>query len=70
MKLPDSFLIGISILLLFTFTGCKNNSLSSSKPNIIFILADDMSYYDLSCLGQKEFKTPNIDKLYNEGLFF
>ena len=44
--------------------------LSNSRPNIILILADDMSYYDLSCLGQKEFKTPNIDLLYHEGLFF
>ena len=42
----------------------------NEKPNIIFILADDMSYYDLSGLGQKHFATPNLDKLMNEGLFF
>ncbi len=42
----------------------------AKKQNIILILADDMSYFDLSCLGQKKFKTPNIDKLYNDGLFF
>ncbi|NCT08663.1 MAG: arylsulfatase [Flavobacteriia bacterium] len=43
---------------------------NSSKPNIIYILADDLGYGDLSFLGQKKFKTPNIDKLAKEGVFF
>ena len=42
----------------------------SSKPNIIYILADDLGYGDLSNLGQKHFKTPNIDKLAKEGMLF
>ncbi len=58
-------------LFALSLYSCKSDlQLSGSKPNIIMILADDMSYYDLSCLGQTEFKTPNIDKLYDEGLFF
>tara|TARA_R110002096_G_scaffold16106_58_gene55387 strand:+ start:2757 stop:4316 length:1560 start_codon:yes stop_codon:yes gene_type:complete len=40
------------------------------KKNIIFILADDMAYRDLSCLGQEHFATPNIDRLANEGRIF
>ena len=40
------------------------------KPNIIYILADDMGYGDLSCYGQKKFSTPNIDKLAKEGVRF
>lgn len=40
------------------------------KPNIIFILADDLGYGDLSCYGQELFQTPNIDKLATEGLKF
>jgi len=40
------------------------------RPNIIYILADDLGYGDLSCYGQKKFKTPNIDRLANEGVRF
>jgi len=41
-----------------------------SRPNIIFILADDLGYGDLSCYGQEKFKTPNIDRLATEGMKF
>jgi len=40
------------------------------KPNIIFILADDLGYGDLGCYGQKQVKTPNLDKLAAEGVRF
>lgn len=40
------------------------------RPNIIFILADDLGYGDLSCYGQQKFKTPNIDRLATEGMRF
>src|SRR5437867_10978270 len=40
------------------------------KPNIIFILADDLGYGDLGCYGQKRIKTPNIDRLAAEGMRF
>src|SRR5680860_1115702 len=42
----------------------------SSKPNIIYILADDLGYGDLSCYGQQKFSTPNIDRLAEEGMRF
>lgn len=42
--------------------------LKNSKPNIIFILADDMGYGDLSLLGQTHFKTPNLDRMAAEGM--
>lgn len=44
--------------------------LSSRPPNIIFILADDLGYGDLSCYGQERFTTPHIDALAASGLRF
>ncbi len=41
-----------------------------SRPNIIFIMADDLGYGDLGCYGQEWIKTPNIDKLASEGMRF
>jgi sulfatase-like protein len=40
------------------------------RPNIVFILANDPGYGDLSCYGQQKFKTPNIDCLAAEGMKF
>ncbi|HYG75659.1 MAG TPA: arylsulfatase [Planctomycetota bacterium] len=42
----------------------------AAKPNIIFILADDLGYADLGCYGQDKIKTPNIDRLASEGARF
>src|SRR5260221_11441683 len=44
--------------------------LAKHKPNILFILADDLGYGDLGCYGQTRIKTPNIDRLAAEGLRF
>jgi arylsulfatase A-like enzyme len=46
------------------------SAVGQTKPNIVFILADDLGYGDLSCYGQHKFKTPNIDRLAAEGMKF
>lgn len=47
----------------------KNNMQNtSSQPNIIMILIDDMGWMDLSCMGSTFYETPNIDRLAREGL--
>lgn len=43
---------------------------AQSKPNIIYIMADDLGYGDLSCFGQKKFNTPHLDRLATEGVTF
>ena len=40
------------------------------RPNIIYILADDLGYGDLGCYGQKLIQTPHIDRLAEEGMRF
>ena len=40
----------------------------SSKPNIIFIIADDLGYTDVACFGSKYYETPNIDRLATQGM--
>lgn len=63
------------IIILFTSNACNNKNKTNEtsqmlKPNIIYILADDLGYGDLSLTGQKYFSTPHIDKLAEDGMFF
>ncbi|MDD7986169.1 arylsulfatase [Lentisphaera marina] len=45
-------------------------SYAADKPNIIYLLVDDLGYADLSLYGQKKFSTPNIDRIGKEGMIF
>lgn len=69
----------IGLFLVFLFCSCDTPSISdptnttvtnNKPPNIIYILADDLGYGDLSCYGQQKFATPNIDRLAKEGMLF
>ncbi len=44
--------------------------MAPSPPNILFILADDLGYADVSCCGRRDFTTPNIDRIAAEGVRF
>lgn len=59
-----SLLLSFVVLLVY----CDTYAQSPSKPNIIFIIADDLGYGDLGCYGQQKIETPNIDRLAAEGL--
>ena len=64
-------LLGIAGVLGITSCGSKNSvDAIGSKPNIVFILVDDLGYGDLGCYGQKVLTTPNIDKMASEGIRF
>jgi Sulfatase len=43
---------------------------ASRPPNIVFILADDLGYADVSCYGRRDFATPNIDRIAARGMRF
>ncbi|MDG3002284.1 sulfatase [Paludisphaera mucosa] len=43
-------------------------SADDRKPNVVFILADDLGYTDVACYGSRYYRTPNIDRLATEGI--
>ena len=45
-------------------------AIAASKPNVIFILGDDVGYGDVSCYGAHRVQTPNVDRLAAQGLRF
>ena len=58
-------------LFLTGFRSKAQNAINISKPNIIFILADDLGYGDLSCYNKaSKISTPNLDNLATEGIRF
>ncbi len=57
-----------SLLILF---GCKQEpQIVAKKPNVVFILVDDLGMMDLGATGSEYYQTPNIDKLAKEGMIF
>ena len=65
------FVILASIILLNTTTSLfAQKKVVKKKPNIIYILADDLGIGDVSCYGSDSNKTPIIDKLAKEGIRF
>lgn len=60
----------VSLLIVLFQLACSPKEQIESKPNIVFILADDCSYYDLGVYGSKDAITPNIDQLANDGMKF
>jgi len=56
--------------LLLALVCVTNFSQAATKPNVIYIIADDLGYGDLSVYGQTHFKTPNIDSIAKRGMLF
>lgn len=68
MKITDLFL-SISVLSGFTPLTChaQRKAKANSKPNIIYILADDLGRAELGCYGQQLIETPHLDALAKGG---
>ena len=58
------------LTLLFVPWLLTSNGAAETRPNIIFVMADDLGYGDLACYGQKLIATPNLDRMAREGMRF
>lgn len=65
------FLFSLSVLLLaFSSSTLQGKAASSQKPNILFIMIDDLGKDWVSCYGADDIKTPNLDSLAEGGMKF
>lgn len=64
------FFLNILIFCVVSISEAQNNSTSPSKPNVVFILADDLGINALHCYGNEFVESPNIDELFSEGMHF
>src|SRR5262245_61495955 len=60
----------LAVALPFARLAGAANAASQTKPNVVFILADDLGYADLSSYGRRDISTPNIDRIGAEGVRF
>lgn len=58
------------LFLLVTLVCSCTEKKTQVKPNVLFIIADDLGYHDLSCTGSKYYETPNIDQIAKGGMVF
>ena len=59
------------LLLLIVLASCKQEEVFiSKKPNIVFILVDDLGYHDLGVTGSHFYETPHLDQLANQSVIF
>ena len=73
MKSPHRrgpFLAFVCVMLLAGFCTPVSGEEKPVRPNIIFLLADDLGYGDLGCYGQQQIQTPNLDRMAKEGIRF
>jgi arylsulfatase A-like enzyme len=59
-----------SLLLVHDQISLAQSENTSARPNVIFILADDLGWGDLSCYGRPDYRTPNLDLLASQGVKF
>lgn len=64
--------IALLLVLIVNLIACKEETAKQNltKPNVIYILADDLGYGELGVYGQEKIQTPNIDALANSGMLF
>ena len=69
MKMIIRFALFLS-LFAFCHDADVSWAIAADKPNIIYILADDLGYGDLGCYGQRLIETPHLDRMAAQGMRF
>ena len=69
-RIPAKNGLRCSLALLFALLATVGLSAAEKRPNIVFILADDLGYTDVACYGSKYYATPHIDRLAADGIRF
>jgi len=62
--------LGAAALAMPTCAQTPQRLSKGKKPNIVYIMLDELAYFELSCMGNKYLKTPNIDRMATEGMRF
>lgn len=73
MNLIANTFLGCALFTCLIFNGGQNQGHTTQapqKPNVVFILVDDLGLKDLSCAGSTFYETPNVDRIANEGTVF
>lgn len=72
MKKHTFILVGFVLIITFIRFehGYSRQTTNPEKPNIVVIIADDLTFRDIGCYGSKNVKTPNIDAIADEGIKF
>ena len=65
-----TFLLFLLLAFPISTIGQRSPKLNLSRPNIVFILVDDLRWDELGCTGHPFVKTPNIDRIAREGAMF
>ena len=65
-KIAATTLFAITV----TLTATLAPAAAAEKPNIVYIMSDELAYYELSCMGSPLIQTPNIDRMAEEGILF
>ena len=64
------FFFGLLFIVCFSRCNSEKDKLNLKKPNVLFILVDDLGYHDLGITGSTFYETPNIDKLGEQSVWF
>lgn len=68
--MKENLILSGAVLISTVLVSCQSQHKEKVRPNVIFILADDLGWTDLSCYGSRFYETPNLDQLAKEGVRF